>query len=122
MKNLAQILAFSLVFGLVLVVPATAEEAPAPMTTELAASADVAPTEVPPRPDPVFLAGSNAGGAGGLQTGLVNGEASGLPSNRIFYDDHFCCPYGATGCDCSYLSGFTCDPIGCPKRTQPNCT
>ena len=124
MKNLTQIAALSLLLGLVIVFPATAEMAEsstAAVTTELSNSTDVAPSEMPPRPDPVFLAGTNAGGAGGLKTGLVNGESSSLPGTGIFFEDHLCCQVGA-GCDCVYWPGRNCQPIGCPAyNSPPNC-
>lgn len=132
MKNLTQTLVLSFLLCLVLAPATIAEEAgPAPevlptavvdsAANDLASSGDTAPTELPFRPDPVFLAGSDSGGAGGTDTGLVNGGSGNAPRTRIMYEDHFCCPYGASSCYCSYFPGRFCDPIGCPNRTQPNC-
>lgn len=129
MKRLAQILTLSLMLSLVLLVPAQAEAeenstlevlptaAVSAVETEATDSSDAAPV----RPDPVFLAGSDAGGAGGADAGLVNGDASTAPRTHIMYEDHLCCPYGAYGCDCSYWPGRFCDPINCPYRQQPYC-
>jgi hypothetical protein len=137
MKSLTQILALSLLLSLVWVVPASAEaeEGPAPEAlptavvaagetpAQVTGTGDSAPDEAPARPDPAFLAGSSAGGAGGVETGLLKGQSSGPPPSYIMYEDHDCCPSGATGCACHYWPGQFCNPLpsGCSARQQPNC-
>lgn len=129
MKNLWKCLPLALLLGLVLVAPAQAEDADLAdilpvaleevLDAELVETADAAPTEAAARPTPVFLAGSNAGGAGAA--GLVNGESSSPLRTYILLDDHDCCPVGATGCECHTFYGKACNPIYCPQRSQPNC-
>lgn len=128
MKNLIKVLAVGLLLGMVLVAPAQAEDDATdflPVALEdmldaaLAETADAAPAETATRPAPVFLAGSDAGGAGAAR--LVNGESSTPLRTYIILDDHDCCPIGATGCECHTWIGSICDPLACPRRSQPNC-
>lgn len=125
MKRLTQIFMLMLL-GMVLVAPATmaaTDEAPSfeALTTSVVDALATAPAEAAVRPDPVFLAGSGAGGAGAETVGLVKGESASLPPNSIAFEDYLCCQVG-NSCDCVYWPGSYCQPIGCPRdKTPPNC-
>jgi hypothetical protein len=127
MKRLTQILALSLLLSLAFVAQdarAEVEESSAleAVAMEISSTDHSVPDEATTRPDPVFMAGSDAGGAGGEQAGLVKGESSSLPPNTLIYDNHLCCQVG-NSCDCVYYPGFFCNPLpyGCPSKTPPNC-
>ena len=137
MKRLTQILALSLLLSLVLAgnALAEAEEGPAPEilptavldalkteTTDVSASSTETPLGAATRPAPVFLAGSNAGGAGAAKTELINGESSGAPRTYVVLWDHWCCPQGG-GCACHQWYGKVCDPLptGCASKSPPGC-
>lgn len=72
-------------------------------TQPLAAEED-APIEH--EPNPVFLPGADAGGAG-----FGEARRSDKPQS-IRMEDHICCPHGSE-CHCVYYAGFECNLFGC---------
>lgn len=111
----------ALALALVCAGPAWGADSEATLAQEVTATDSTAvPTPVSDTaravPEPVFVPGSDAGGAGAQYKIQIGKED---PQNIVMWD-HLCCTVPG-GCDCVYWPGANCNLFGCRGKTPGNC-